>query len=472
MSRSAIRTAIVVLAFATAASAQAPAGGEFRVNTYTSSAQLGARVAMEPDGDFVVVWQSDTQDGNFQGAFGQRFAASGTPRGSEFRLNTYTTGRQRGPAVATGSTGDFVVAWESYQYFVGSSIQGRRYDASGSAIGGEFQVGAFTTGNQLGATIGRASDGRFVVGWTSYLADGSSFGMAARRFDASGNSIGSEFALNTYTTGLQGFGGLAVEANGSFVAVWFDNSGDRDGSGSAIFGQRFDPSGNRLGSEFQVNSYTTGFQGSPSVSVSPAGGFVVAWATDGDGSAFAVFSRRFDASGNALGDDFLVNTYTNLNQSGVLGQVSHDARGNFVVTWRSPQDGSLYGSFAQRFSASGARRGAEFRVNTYTTDSQMRPSVSSDSVGNFVVAWDSDGQDGSTYGIFARRFGGLGPAALGVDSPGNQVLEPGETVTVSPSWRNFNGAAQTFSGTLTNITGPAGRHLRHRRRHRRLRPGA
>jgi hypothetical protein len=29
-------------------------------------------------------------------------------------------------------------------------------------------------------------------------------------------------------------------------------------------------------------------------------------------------------------------------------------------------------------------------------------------------------------------------------------------VDVRPSWRNFNGAAQTFSGTLTNIIGPAG----------------
>src|SRR5687768_17692206 len=38
----------------------------------------------------------------------------------------------------------------------------------------------------------------------------------------------------------------------------------------------------------------------------------------------------------------------------------------------------------------------------------------------------------------------------------NQVLEPGETVPVRPSWRNTNGSAQTFSGTLTDITGPAG----------------
>ena len=171
-----------------------------------------------------------------------------------------------------------------------------------------------------------------------------------------------------------------------------------------------------------------------------------------------MFSRRFDAAGNAVGNDFVVNTYTTGPQTGLFGQVAHDARGNFVVTWNGIGLGepASYGSFAQRFSASGARRGAEFRVNTYTTGQQSDPSVASDAVGNFVVVWDSMGQDGSGAGVFSQRFGGLGPAALTVDSPGNQVLEPGETVEVRPTWRNFNGVAQTFGGALINITGPAG----------------
>jgi hypothetical protein len=87
----------------------------------------------------------------------------------------------------------------------------------------------------------------------------------------------------------------------------------------------------------------------------------------------------------------------------------------------------------------------------------MLPSAVSDAVGNVTFTWESRGdQDGGDTGVYAQRFGGLVPAALAADSTGNQVLEPGETVDVRPSWRNFNGAAQTFSGTLTNITGPAG----------------
>ena len=62
------------------------------------------------------------------------------------------------------------------------------------------------------------------MSWTSEGFDGSGFGIAARRFDASGIPIGSEFVVNTYTTGHQVFGDLAVEANGNFVVVWEDGA--------------------------------------------------------------------------------------------------------------------------------------------------------------------------------------------------------------------------------------------------------
>ena len=457
MTKDAIRTATVFLAFAASASAQTPAGGEFRVNSYTTNRQWQARPAMEPDGDFVIAWQSYPQDGSSEGAFAQRFAASGAPRGVEFRVNTYVTSGQQAPAIAVGSKGDFVVVWSSFQDGSGDSIQGRRYDPAGNPIGAEFLVNSITTGNQFRPDVGLGSDGRFVVSWMSQNLDGSGYGIAARRFDALANPIGGDFQVNTYTLNNQLVGDIAVEANGAFVAVWED-ANIRDGAGSAIFGQRYDAAGNRLGTEFRVNSYTTGNQRIPAVSVSPAGGFVAAWRSNfGDGSSYAVFARRFDASGNPVGNDFVVNTYTTGSQYVVPGAVAHDALGNFVVTWLSPADGSQNGAFAQRFSASGLRRGAEFRANTYTTSQQLMPSVASDSVGNFVVSWSSFGQDGpGAYGVFAQRFGGLGPTALGVDATGNLVLEPGETVELRPTWRNLNGAAQTFSATLTNMTGPAG----------------
>jgi len=50
-----------------------PVGPEFRVNTYTTGSQFLPSVASDPTGNFVVVWQSANQDGSMQGIFGQRY---------------------------------------------------------------------------------------------------------------------------------------------------------------------------------------------------------------------------------------------------------------------------------------------------------------------------------------------------------------------------------------------------------------
>ena len=55
------------------ASAGDPLGPEFLVNTYTTNNQGLPSVAAGSAGDFVVVWQSDTQDGSGRGVFGQRY---------------------------------------------------------------------------------------------------------------------------------------------------------------------------------------------------------------------------------------------------------------------------------------------------------------------------------------------------------------------------------------------------------------
>ena len=448
MRRHVVAACSVSLAFAAVASAQVPAGPEFRVNTYTTGDQGFPRPAMEPDGDFVVVWPS-IHDGDGYGVFGRRFAASGAPRGGEFGVNSYTTASQFQPAVAVGSRGDFVVAWTSAEDGSGMSIQGRRYDGAGNPIGAEFLVNTLTLGNQIWPHVDRASDGRFVVSWRRQ-----GYGIGIRRFDASGSPIGEELNLGN-VGGFQGFDDLAVEADGGFLIIREEGISPLN---SDIRGMRFDSAGSPVGGAFLVNTYTTGYQIRPSVSVSPAGGFVVAWGSQfGDGHDYGMFARRFDAAGSALGSDFVVNTFTTGRQYGLFEQVALDARGNFVVTWTGPGDGSSNGVFAQRFSAVGARRGAEFRVNTYTTSQQWQaPSIASDAVGNFIVVWTSFGQDGSGQGSFAQRFGGLRPTALRVNTTGNGVLEPGEITDFRPTWQNVNGAAQTFMGNLANAGGPPG----------------
>ena len=95
------------------AHAGAPAGGEFQVNTTTASSQGFPSVAMDSAGNFVVVWESFGQDGSGSGVYAQRYNAAGVAQGSEFLVNTYTTGYQQYPSVAMDGSGNFVVTWQS-----------------------------------------------------------------------------------------------------------------------------------------------------------------------------------------------------------------------------------------------------------------------------------------------------------------------------------------------------------------------
>jgi hypothetical protein len=449
-------TLVVLAALPSFAWAQPqPAGSEFRVNTYTTSFQRFPALAMDSRGNFVVVWESTGQDGSGVGVFGQRYDAAGAAVGGEFRANTYTTDNQYGAAVAADSAGNFVVIWQSYgQDGNRLGVFGQRYDTAGAAVGGEFRVNTYTTSMQYLPAVAMDAAGTFVVVWQSYTQDGSGFGIFGQRYDAAGAAVGGEFRVNTYTTNGQYLPAVAMDAAGNFVVVW--ESLSQDGDNVDVFGQRYDAGGVPRGSEFQVNTYTTNYQGFPAVAVDAAGNFAVIWQSNGqDGSSVGVFGQRYDAAGAAVGGEFGANTYTGDNQG--ASAVAADGAGNFVVVWQSyAQDGSGFGVFGQRYDAAGAAVGGEFRVNTYTADRQGAPAVAADGAGNFVVVWHSYSQDGGSPGIFGQRYGGLHPVGLTVDPVGNGVLESGETVFVIPAWRNRNGGPLSFTGAASHLAGPPG----------------
>jgi len=87
------------------------------------------------------------------------------------------------------------------------------------------------------------------------------------------------------------------------------------------------------------------------------GGFVAAWEYDGqDGSGTGVYGQRYDADGNAQGAGFRINTTTADDQ--LDPSVTALSNGGFVVAWQSAyQDGSAEGVYAQRFLPPGAVRG-------------------------------------------------------------------------------------------------------------------
>ncbi len=400
---------------------------EFVINSYTTGTQSAPDLAVDANGDFVVVWQSSGQDGPIGfGVFGR------TGDSGELQINSHTTQNQSTAHVASEDNGDFVVTWTSFlQDGSSNGIFAQRFDSAGAALGAEFLVNTTTNSNQNNSRVAMDADGDFVVVWQSAFQDGSSGGVFGQRFDSSGAAAGGEFQVNTFTTGQQGTPDVAMDAGGNFVVVW---ASPQDGSNGGLIGQLFDSGGVPVGGELEVNTTTTGDQGQPAVAIDKAGDFVVVW-TDSQTAPFPlftsreVFGQRFDSSGVMLGGEFQINTTITYGQS--TADVAMEPNGQFVVVWESETPGPFFpfapffsDVYAQQYSSSGLAVGGEILVNTNTDFFQDDPAVSVDDVGNFVVTWVDTGftifvppppfpppppvvvpgLDGDDSAIVARRF--------------------------------------------------------------------
>jgi hypothetical protein len=268
-------------------------------------------------------------------------------------------------------------------------------------VGSEFRWACCRAGNALQIRQSAAMDtrGDFVLTWPREISGPPrNDDVLAQRFSW-GEAKGDLFTVNSYTPGLQNADAVAIDDAGNFVVAWQSDSGD--GSGYAVIAQRFDRSGNRRGGEFVVNTTTALEQGGPAVAVEPAGGFVIAW-TSRDQNDYGIFAQRFDASGDRRGGEFQVNTTATGLQN--FPSVDMDGAGNFVVVWQS---GGTYGVRGQRFAASGVRLGAEFEVHAAfpATVSSAGPSIArSRDDGSFVVSWYGTVPGSNGFDVFARRF--------------------------------------------------------------------
>ena len=200
------------------------------MNTWTSNTQDHAKISALSGGGFIATYCSIGIDGDSYGIAGQLFDSTGNKVGAEFVVNTTTVGQQAGAAVTTLSNGNFVVSWQSQSQ---SHMSGQIFNASGGKIGTEFQIDNYSSNSQSFTDVSALSDGGFVVTWDSYAQDGSGGGIYGQRYDASGNKRGSQFQVNTFVTSDQIFPAVKGLSNGGFVVTWESNS--QDGSGYGIF---------------------------------------------------------------------------------------------------------------------------------------------------------------------------------------------------------------------------------------------
>ena len=414
----------VLVAVSVFAQQPVPIGSEFRVNSHVLEDQIRPRLAHQPDGGFIVVWDSDESGAGGTDTngcvLGQRYNSDGARVGNEFQINTSTTYWQWGADIGTDSAGNFVVVWASPHLGVDGGdfdIFGQRFLANGSAVGDEFPVNTYTTGRQEVPAIAVAPGGEFVVAWQAEKPDTDDRGgIRAGRFAADATPIGDDFPVNTFTTEHQRVPAVAIDDDGDFVVVWQgDDSGGTDtdpiNPTKSISGQLFANDGGMVGGEFQVNTYTTEHQYHPSVAMDSDGDFMVVWDSDksyGPDTNSSIQAQRYAADGTPLGSEFQVNSYTTGGQK--YPDVTMASSGAFDVVWASTGTSGTDSGWSvqmRRLSADGMPVGEDFQVNSWTSGYQEHPAVSATSSKEIVVVWEGGYDDPVKYyedGIWGQRF--------------------------------------------------------------------
>ena len=273
-------------------------------------------------------------------------------------------------------------------------------------LGEEFQVNTYVSGNQLDPDVCALQDGSFVITWYSTDQDGSGHGIYAQHFSASGDPVGNEFLVNTHTTDYQSIPSIGALTGGGYVITW--SSFGQDGSEYGVYAQLFTSADAPDGPEFRVNTHTTYSQHYSVTASLTTGGFVIAWVSyEQDGWSTGIYAQNYASDGSIVGSEFRVNTYTNNDQD--LPAIAGLADGGFVIAWQSDgQDGSGDGIYAQRYTSSGVTTGSEFHVSTDTMGPQELAAVAGLTNGGFVIIWESIG--GELLEIYAQMYSSSGIA--------------------------------------------------------------
>ncbi|MEK7438681.1 MAG: choice-of-anchor C family protein [Pseudomonadota bacterium] len=340
--------------------------------------------------------------------------------GNEFRVNTTTSSDQLYPDALVLRDGSFIAAWSDYGGYDPSwGVFAKHYDAAGNLMRDEFALNATTAGHQVFAKLAALPDGGFAAVWSGQGPGGQSDDVIVRRFDANGDPVTGEVFANQTFTNTQYAPAIAPLKSGGYVVTW-DSAGQDNADGNwGVYGRVFDASGTAQGNEFRVNTFTSGSQYQDNyytdgVTALEDGGFVAVWKSNNqDGSGSGVYGQRYAANGTTVGGEFRVNVTTSGNQ--LSPSVAGLKDGGFIATWTAdtPSDGSGYAVFARRYDAGGNPVSGEFQVNATTASYQYFSTATGLADGGFALGWMSLGQDGNGMGSYLRRYAADGSPLSG-----------------------------------------------------------
>ncbi|MGE5478357.1 MAG: Ig-like domain-containing protein [Bacteroidales bacterium] len=430
-------------------------GEEFLISTHNAGEQDGNTLVALADGGFLAVWDTfdpASGDASLGSIAAQRFAADGSKVGTEYRLNTTTTGGQWSPALVRLQNGTLVAVWSNATTTQGSGrgdVSGRILAADGTPLSAEFKVNVgqadLTWSSEGAPSVIALASGGFLVSWVSYEAQAGysdATGIVGRVFNADGTMAGPEFNIAERSSPFQNSVKITALNNGGFVAVWVNGASPAD-----VHAQRFDAQGCMVGPEFSVPTDSSGMETDPVVAGLADGGYVVVWHAGATGSRVdGIYLQRFDAAGEPLRGETLVASEGFVRSPAITALPD----GGYMISWTfqgamgGDQDG---GVAAQRYDAAAVKVGDPFVVNQVTNDTQANADMVVLNDGRVVFSWTSRAAD---WGDTAS-----GNAVGRILTPPPLFVEGGDAVAVFAALNVADVDSSTLAWASVSVTNHA-----------------
>lgn len=417
--------------------------GEYSLSGALPGDQTRPALAFGPAGGYVV-WQDNVTDGDGTGISAQRLNDNLSGTLAPFRVNELAAGHQEFPQAAVLPNGGAVFVWQGGALGF-QKIYARFLNPDGTFATGDVLVGADTNQPSLQPVVAVLAGGDVVVAWARMEGDGHLNGICARRLSAAGALLGGEWVVNQTTLFNQTKPALAALAGGGFAIAWVSESVRgvdpnvietiSDSYAVDIFARRYDAAGNALGNEFKVNTQPY-LCNQPSIAAGADGGFTVMWEQRDAAvrtSSLDILARSYDGTGAAIAPAAVVNATTYGDQYApriaALGS-------SYLAVWTSlGQDGSFEGVYGRSLTASGAPSGNEFIVNTTTVNRQVHPAVAADAAGRLLVVWASFTGVATGSDLYAQRHASGQPVPV----PGAPSVNAISQSRLAVSWAELAG---------------------------------
>lgn len=285
-------------------SAGMPEAGEFEIYPLGATSKWAPTVALAPNGNFTVVWIGYDVSGSGPAAvYARRYAANGAPLSDAVKVSgSELAGRNLKECdIAMDAAGNYAIVYSSGD---GSDLPGvedrihfQLFGPSGIKKNAQA-LGGFD-GND--PAIAMQADGRFRLTWTGFYdateKAAGNFAILARAFDQNGVPVTSRVRVNLYDYSMQFSPDIAMASNGDYVISWTTHY--QDGSETAVYAKRYYKSSLAAGPEFQLNTLTTGYQDATAVAMDADGDIVTAWTTSASGPGkTTVATRRYRGDAN------------------------------------------------------------------------------------------------------------------------------------------------------------------------------